>query len=63
MELELSVVVPRLPLPQMELSGHWTINHGGGDARKLLCPAEKHPAEIKVNRDRPSITPLFDLNL
>eukprot|EP00066_Takifugu_rubripes_P009279 XP_003976079.1 PREDICTED: von Willebrand factor A domain-containing protein 8 isoform X1 [Takifugu rubripes] len=36
-----------LPLPQIEMTGHWTINHGGNDSRKLLCPTEKHLAEIK----------------
>lgn len=46
----------RLPLPQIEMTGHWTLNHGGNDSRKLLCPTEKHLAEIKVKTERLSST-------
>lgn len=45
-------VFPRLPLPQIRMSSHWTINHSSNDGRTLVCPTEKHSAEIKVNLDR-----------
>lgn len=48
----LRLLFPRLPLPQMEMTGHWTVNHGSNDSRKLLCPTERHSAEIKVKTER-----------
>lgn len=45
-------IFPRLPLPQIRMTGHWTINHSSNDGRTLLCPNEKHSAEIKVNSER-----------
>lgn len=38
----------RLPLPEAKMTGHWTINHGINARRKLLCPTESHPIDIKV---------------
>lgn len=39
----------RLPLPEVKMTGYWTINQGGNARRKLLCPTETHPIDIKVN--------------
>uniref|UniRef100_UPI0037E9A655 von Willebrand factor A domain-containing protein 8 n=1 Tax=Semicossyphus pulcher TaxID=241346 RepID=UPI0037E9A655 len=36
-----------LPLPEVKMSGYWTINQGGNARRKLLCPTETHPIDIK----------------
>ncbi|KAM6986427.1 von Willebrand factor A domain-containing protein 8 [Aplochiton taeniatus] len=36
-----------LPLPEVRMSGYWTTNQGGNARRKLLCPTETHPIEIK----------------
>ncbi|XP_060732399.1 von Willebrand factor A domain-containing protein 8 [Tachysurus vachellii] len=36
-----------LPLPDCKMAGYWTINHGGGAPRKLLCPTESHRIDIK----------------
>ncbi|XP_071782446.1 von Willebrand factor A domain-containing protein 8 [Centroberyx gerrardi] len=36
-----------LPLPEVRMSGYWTTNQGGNARRKLLCPTETHPIDIK----------------
>ncbi|KAL0985591.1 hypothetical protein UPYG_G00159100, partial [Umbra pygmaea] len=36
-----------LPLPEVRMSGYWTTNHEGNARRKLLCPTETHPIDIK----------------
>ncbi|CAK6967706.1 von Willebrand factor A domain-containing protein 8 [Scomber scombrus] len=36
-----------LPLPDVKMTGYWTINQGGNARRKLLCPTESHPIDIK----------------
>ncbi|XP_071340245.1 von Willebrand factor A domain-containing protein 8 [Trachinotus anak] len=36
-----------LPLPEVKMTGYWTINQGGNARRKLLCPTETHPINIK----------------
>ncbi|KAM6934858.1 von Willebrand factor A domain-containing protein 8 [Xenentodon cancila] len=36
-----------LPLPEVRMTGYWTINQGGNARRKLLCPTETHPIEVK----------------
>ncbi|XP_041807194.1 von Willebrand factor A domain-containing protein 8 [Chelmon rostratus] len=36
-----------LPLPEAKMTGYWTINQGGNARRKLLCPTETHPIDIK----------------
>ncbi|KAG7233755.1 hypothetical protein INR49_006614 [Caranx melampygus] len=37
----------QLPLPEVKMTGYWTINQGGNARRKLLCPTETHPIDIK----------------
>ncbi|KAK2840347.1 hypothetical protein Q5P01_014087 [Channa striata] len=36
-----------LPLPEVMMTGYWTINQGGNARRKLLCPTETHPIDVK----------------
>uniref|UniRef100_A0A4W6D8P9 von Willebrand factor A domain-containing protein 8 n=1 Tax=Lates calcarifer TaxID=8187 RepID=A0A4W6D8P9_LATCA len=36
-----------LPLPEVKMTGYWTINQGGNARRKLLCPTETHSIDIK----------------
>ncbi|XP_060945197.1 von Willebrand factor A domain-containing protein 8 [Limanda limanda] len=36
-----------LPLPEPQMTGHWTINQEGNARRKLLCPTETHLIDIK----------------
>ncbi|XP_070694357.1 von Willebrand factor A domain-containing protein 8 [Pempheris klunzingeri] len=36
-----------LPLPEVKMTGYWTINQSGNARRKLLCPTETHPIDIK----------------
>ncbi|CAJ1078932.1 von Willebrand factor A domain-containing protein 8 isoform X1 [Xyrichtys novacula] len=36
-----------LPLPEVKMTGYWTINHGVNARRKLLCPTETHTIDIK----------------
>ncbi|XP_055726318.1 von Willebrand factor A domain-containing protein 8 [Salvelinus fontinalis] len=36
-----------LPLPEVRMSGYWTTNQEGNARRKLLCPTETHPIDIK----------------
>uniref|UniRef100_A0A3Q3VYX4 von Willebrand factor A domain-containing protein 8 n=1 Tax=Mola mola TaxID=94237 RepID=A0A3Q3VYX4_MOLML len=36
-----------LPLPEVKMTGYWTLNQGGNDRRKMLCPTETHPIDIK----------------
>ncbi|XP_068185310.1 von Willebrand factor A domain-containing protein 8 [Antennarius striatus] len=36
-----------LPLPEVKMTGYWTVNQGGSSHRKLLCPNESHPIDIK----------------
>lgn len=36
-----------LPLPEVKMTGYWTVNQGGNARRKLLCPTETHPIDIK----------------
>ncbi|KAM4608925.1 von Willebrand factor A domain-containing protein 8 isoform 1-T1 [Polymixia lowei] len=36
-----------LPLPEVRMSGYWAINQEGNARRKLLCPTETHPIDIK----------------
>ncbi|KAM4558944.1 von Willebrand factor A domain-containing protein 8 [Odontesthes bonariensis] len=36
-----------LPLPEVRMTGYWTTNQGGNARRKLLCPTETHPIDIK----------------
>ncbi|XP_041662632.1 von Willebrand factor A domain-containing protein 8 isoform X2 [Cheilinus undulatus] len=36
-----------LPLPEIKMTGYWTINQGVNARRKLLCPTETHPIDIK----------------
>ncbi|XP_062313090.1 von Willebrand factor A domain-containing protein 8 [Osmerus eperlanus] len=36
-----------LPLPEVKMSGYWTTNQKGNARRKLLCPTETHPIDIK----------------
>ncbi|TKS67888.1 von Willebrand factor A domain-containing protein 8 [Collichthys lucidus] len=36
-----------LPLPEVKMTGYWTTNQGGNARRKLLCPTETHPIDIK----------------
>uniref|UniRef100_A0A7N6B8M4 von Willebrand factor A domain-containing protein 8 n=1 Tax=Anabas testudineus TaxID=64144 RepID=A0A7N6B8M4_ANATE len=36
-----------LPLPAVKMTGYWTINQGGNARRKLLCPTETRPIDIK----------------
>lgn len=41
------VLAKELPLPEVKLTGYWTVNQGGNARRKLLCPTETHPIDIK----------------
>ncbi|XP_037343972.2 von Willebrand factor A domain-containing protein 8 [Pungitius pungitius] len=36
-----------LPLPEVQMTGYWTTNQDGNARRKLLCPAETRPVDIK----------------
>lgn len=36
-----------LPLPEVKMTGYWTINQTGNARRKLLCPTETRPIDIK----------------
>lgn len=36
-----------LPLPEVKMTGYWTINQGGNARRKMLCPTETHLIDIK----------------
>uniref|UniRef100_A0A8C4IV27 von Willebrand factor A domain-containing protein 8 n=1 Tax=Dicentrarchus labrax TaxID=13489 RepID=A0A8C4IV27_DICLA len=36
-----------LPLPEVKMTGYWTINQGVNARRKLLCPTETHLIDIK----------------
>ncbi|XP_077946619.1 von Willebrand factor A domain-containing protein 8 isoform X1 [Gasterosteus aculeatus] len=36
-----------LPLPEVQMTGYWTINQVGNARRKLLCPTETRPIDIK----------------
>ncbi|XP_013855455.1 von Willebrand factor A domain-containing protein 8 [Austrofundulus limnaeus] len=36
-----------LPLPEVRMTGYWTLNQSGNARRKLLCPTETHPVDIK----------------
>ncbi|XP_059198187.1 von Willebrand factor A domain-containing protein 8 [Centropristis striata] len=36
-----------LPLPKVQMTGYWTINQTGNARRKLLCPTETRPIDIK----------------
>ncbi|XP_067371715.1 von Willebrand factor A domain-containing protein 8 isoform X1 [Channa argus] len=36
-----------LPLPELTMTGYWTINQGGNARRKLLCPTETRPIDVK----------------
>ncbi|XP_031729156.1 von Willebrand factor A domain-containing protein 8 [Anarrhichthys ocellatus] len=36
-----------LPLPEVKMTGYWTINQVGNARRKLLCPTETHSIDIK----------------
>uniref|UniRef100_A0A3P9LZX2 von Willebrand factor A domain-containing protein 8 n=1 Tax=Oryzias latipes TaxID=8090 RepID=A0A3P9LZX2_ORYLA len=36
-----------LPLPEVRMTGYWSINQGGNARRKLLCPTETHPVDVK----------------
>ncbi|XP_076011540.1 von Willebrand factor A domain-containing protein 8 isoform X2 [Genypterus blacodes] len=36
-----------LPLPEAKMTGYWTINQGVNARRKLLCPTESHPIDVK----------------
>ncbi|XP_037542623.1 von Willebrand factor A domain-containing protein 8 [Nematolebias whitei] len=36
-----------LPLPEVRMTGYWTINQDGNARRKLLCPTETHSIDIK----------------
>ncbi|KAL4635681.1 von Willebrand factor A domain-containing protein 8 isoform X1 [Arapaima gigas] len=36
-----------LPLPDCRMTGYWTTNQGGNARRKLLCPTESHPIDVK----------------
>uniref|UniRef100_A0A8D0D499 von Willebrand factor A domain-containing protein 8 n=1 Tax=Sander lucioperca TaxID=283035 RepID=A0A8D0D499_SANLU len=36
-----------LPLPEVKMTGYWTVNQGGNARRKLLCPSETRPIDIK----------------
>ncbi|KAJ3581032.1 hypothetical protein NHX12_017136, partial [Muraenolepis orangiensis] len=40
-------VCDRLPLPEVTMSGHWTINQEGNSRRKLLCPTETRRIDVK----------------
>ncbi|XP_029314557.1 LOW QUALITY PROTEIN: von Willebrand factor A domain-containing protein 8 [Cottoperca gobio] len=36
-----------LPLPEVKMTGYWTINQTGNARRKLLCPTETRAVDIK----------------
>uniref|UniRef100_A0A3B5MK56 von Willebrand factor A domain containing 8 n=1 Tax=Xiphophorus couchianus TaxID=32473 RepID=A0A3B5MK56_9TELE len=36
-----------LPLPEVRMTGYWTLNQGGNARRKLLCPTETRPIDVK----------------
>ncbi|XP_028992985.1 von Willebrand factor A domain-containing protein 8 isoform X2 [Betta splendens] len=36
-----------LPLPEVKMTGYWTTNQGGNARRKLLCPTETRPIDVK----------------
>uniref|UniRef100_A0AAV2K2C1 von Willebrand factor A domain-containing protein 8 n=1 Tax=Knipowitschia caucasica TaxID=637954 RepID=A0AAV2K2C1_KNICA len=36
-----------LPLPEVKMTGHWTIGQGINSRRKMLCPTETRPIDIK----------------
>uniref|UniRef100_A0A3Q3JAA7 von Willebrand factor A domain-containing protein 8 n=1 Tax=Monopterus albus TaxID=43700 RepID=A0A3Q3JAA7_MONAL len=36
-----------LPLPEVQMTGYWTVNQDGNARRKLLCPTETHSIDIK----------------
>lgn len=36
-----------LPLPEVKMTGHWTISQGINARRKMLCPTETRPIDIK----------------
>lgn len=35
------------PLPEVKMTGYWTINQGGNARRKLLCPTDTRPIDVK----------------
>uniref|UniRef100_A0A3P8PI88 von Willebrand factor A domain-containing protein 8 n=1 Tax=Astatotilapia calliptera TaxID=8154 RepID=A0A3P8PI88_ASTCA len=35
------------PLPEVKMTGYWTINQGGNTRRKLLCPTDTRPIDVK----------------
>ncbi|MEQ2240977.1 hypothetical protein ILYODFUR_020674 [Ilyodon furcidens] len=36
-----------LPLPEVRMTGYWTLNQGGNARRKLLCPTETRTIDVK----------------
>uniref|UniRef100_A0A3Q2E0A9 von Willebrand factor A domain-containing protein 8 n=1 Tax=Cyprinodon variegatus TaxID=28743 RepID=A0A3Q2E0A9_CYPVA len=36
-----------LPLPEVRMTGYWTLNQGGNTRRKLLCPTETRAVDVK----------------
>lgn len=36
-----------LPLPEVQMTGYWTISQGINTRRKMLCPTETRPIDIK----------------
>lgn len=43
------ILLDRLPLPEQTFMGHWTIGQSRNGTEKLLCPAETHHIDIKVD--------------
>uniref|UniRef100_A0AAQ5Y816 von Willebrand factor A domain-containing protein 8 n=1 Tax=Amphiprion ocellaris TaxID=80972 RepID=A0AAQ5Y816_AMPOC len=43
-----SIIKPTYGVPaSVKMTGYWTVNQGGNARRKLLCPTETHPIDIK----------------
>lgn len=43
------IILDRLPLPEQTFMGYWIIGQNRNGMQKLLCPAETHPIDIKVD--------------
>ena len=43
------IILDRLPLPEQAFMGYWTIGQSRSGMQKLLCPAETHHIDIKVD--------------
>lgn len=47
--LTFQIILARLPLPEQTFLGYWTVGQSRSGIQKLLCPAETHHIDIKVD--------------